>query len=144
MLCKMPEKEAIMSLIRGSHPQFDYIFASTFLGLIAAILLVSSVTAQAFDRIRSEDGFRALVVGKVITGDRGWAKFLPNGSMDGSFNGLKLRGAWIWHDRYLCRNVKLGSQPETGTNCQVVRISGNRLRLTRDRGQGEVVNYTIE
>ncbi len=108
-----------------------------------AVVTASPALAEGFSRITTKAEYIENVVGKNGCNDSGCAKALKNGKMKGKFGALKFRGTWEWRDQYLCRSGKLGDK-DLGTDCQVIEISGNKLRITRNKGEGKSVEYTIQ
>jgi hypothetical protein len=45
-------------------------------------------------------------------------------------------GSWIWEDGHFCRDMDW-SGTEIDYNCQLVEVSGNRIRFTTDQGAGD-------
>ena len=110
--------------------------------LLAALSLPA--LADSFKRIKSEDDFRAMVVGRTITFDGGSSIINADGSTTGKLNDRgDYYGAWQWSGGYYCRNLVIEGS-ETGTNCLKMEISGDTLRFTRDRGKGRVAIGTLQ
>lgn len=111
--------------------------------LAAAIILGSASTADAWQRISTEDQFRAQIVGRTqVIEDTGHITSHPDGRVVGEWQGNNLRGRWEWHDGYWCRNLIIGTR-ETGTNCLLVERQGDQLRATQDRGRGNQIISTL-
>lgn len=115
-------------------------------------LLVCSFVALAFisipalaggmKRIKKEANFNAIVVGKTITAKDTTVVLHPNGKITGKYKADKITGAWNWSKGYYCRNVNVGKK-KLGSNCLVVKHSGDQLLFIRDQGKGEKRTFTI-
>jgi hypothetical protein len=94
--------------------------------------------AQNWQRITTEDQYRASNVGREIVTPEGHRfSSHADGRVTGQWGGQPMVGAWQWHQGFWCRNVRVGNNPETGTDCQLVEMRGNDVRKTRDQGRGE-------
>lgn len=95
-----------------------------------------SASADSFKRIKTEQEFNSIVVGKKLSWGGGTAVVQANGKTTGKLNKQgKYSGNWKFTKGFYCRNLVISGK-ETGTNCQTVEVSGNQLRLTRDQGKG--------
>ena len=100
--------------------------------------------ADSFKRIRKAADFSNQVVGRNLVFEHGTAIIHKNGKTSGKLKrDGKYYGSWVWQNGFYCRNLVIKGK-ETGTNCQKVEISGKQLRLTRDKGEGQVTNLTIK
>lgn len=106
--------------------------------LAVAVLVASASAASAWERITSEDEYRARVVGKTHVNEAGsrWVHH-PDGRITGTWAGKPMVGRWQWHQGFWCRNVRVGNAAETGTDCQMIEIRGNQVRNTRNQGRGD-------
>ncbi len=112
--------------------------------LALGVSLASGTAALAdFEQIRSEKDFRTLVVGKTIESDQSTIVMNADGTFRGkTTDGRKIVGNWAWSGRWWCRNVTVGKQ-NLGQNCQKMEIDGDRLRATRDKGKGVVIDNVL-
>ena len=118
---------------------------------ILAISAIAFVTTSAlpaladnFKRIKSAEEFNALVVGKTLEWDGGTAIVYTNGKTNGKLKKQgKYTGSWVFSKGFYCRNLVI-EKKETGTNCQTVEIDGNKMRLTRDQGKGQVTLISLK
>lgn len=67
---------------------------------------------------------------------------LPDGRITGNAFGRDVTGQWAWRDGYFCRNLFWGSR-EVGPNCQEVKVAGNMVRFTSDRGSGDFADLRL-
>lgn len=115
--------------------------------LILGFSLVGGAASAEFQRIRNEEIFREIVVGKMLMVDdsiyREWLRITADGKMNGVFRKKRFVGAWVWKRKFLCRDGQLGKEPELNTDCQVFEIDGNKLRVTRNKGKGKQLIYTM-
>ncbi len=111
----------------------------------AMVLAATSLPAAAWERITTEEAFLANVAGRTITtADGNTFTSHPDGRVTGQWAGQTMTGRWEWHQGFWCRNVRLGNNPETGTDCQMVELRGDQVRSTRDQGRGEPGVGTME
>ncbi|MDE0968822.1 MAG: dihydrodipicolinate reductase [Octadecabacter sp.] len=93
--------------------------------------------AKAFERISDRDAFVDAVDGKnlriALYGLT--LNVLANGSIAGRAVGWSISGTWIWEDGYFCRDMDW-SGTAIKYNCQLVELSGDRIRFTVDQGDG--------
>ncbi|MGY6411949.1 MAG: hypothetical protein ACXIUV_13115 [Alkalilacustris sp.] len=108
--------------------------------LVAVTGTFSAVPVAAWERISTEDQFRATIADRTLTTTTGNTfSYQGDGRIVGTWSGQPMAGRWEWHQGFFCRNVRLGNGPETGTDCQLLELRGNEVRTTRDQGRGEVV-----
>ena len=112
--------------------------------LIVTLAIPTLASAESWKRIKSEADFRAMAVDRKSTNQNGWVTVKSNGSMTGNIKGQgKLQGRWAWGNGFFCRNAKVG-KTDLGQNCQVVHVSGNQIRFTRDQGKGQASVWTMQ
>ena len=106
--------------------------------VLAAFAASGPVAAQSWQRITEENQFRNIIVGReIVTAEGNRFTSHPDGRITGQWAGQPMVGGWQWHQGFWCRNVRVGNNPETGTDCQIVEIRGNEVRNTRNQGRGE-------
>lgn len=94
-----------------------------------------------FERISTEEQYRAQFVGKKVFRGSEYALSRADGTLDGTFAG-GFKGTWTWVDGFWCRSIT--SPPKiAGDDCQVIEIAGDQVRVTRKRGQGDTTLLTI-
>lgn len=111
--------------------------------LAAAALLTAPVYADSFQRITTKADYLKLVVGNTYCNDGGCWAAQKNGKMTGNFGGEKFRATWKWHKGFGCQAGKLGSR-KLDTDCRVIEVSGDQIRITRGQGKGKQVVYTVK
>jgi hypothetical protein len=109
--------------------------------LTAAALALLPFQALSFERVKTEADYVKLVVGNTYCNDGGCWIAKKNGKMTGKFGKEKFRANWKWHKGFGCRSGKLGKK-DIGTDCQMIEVSGDQLRITRKQGKGKKVVYT--
>lgn len=111
---------------------------------VAGLALIGSAAgAETFKRITKEDQFRSLVVGKKGVSEMGWFIVHADGTTTGNILKKKFSAAWVWKNRMYCRNAVLGKD-QLGTDCQVVKISGDKVQFIRKYGKGPVGVSTLQ
>lgn len=115
----------------------------TAIGIIALAMTVSATPAMAWERISDEDALAERVVGRTLVNEAGSSWVVrANGRIEGNWDGQAMTGIWEWHSGLFCRNVVVGGQ-QSGTDCQVLEVRGDSLRVIRDQGRGETSVVTI-
>lgn len=117
--------------------------AKTIVTTTAFGLLLAGPAAAEFKWIKTENEYRAQVVGKTASNEAGWAINHRDGTVTGKFGKKKFAGKWVWSGRYYCRNGRLGGQ-EIGSDCLKIEVDGNQMRLTRQKGKGEMVLWQLK
>ena len=111
-----------------------------------AVMLVTSASAGGMKRIKKEKDFLALVLGKKLVVNTGWAVIKADGTTNGKFTTGKWVGAWKWSKGYYCSAGHLGGK-ERPTDCFLAKSDGSILQLTSNKGKGKdkrVVDWRIE
>ena len=65
-----------------------------------------------------------------------------DGEINGKALGREVLGTWSWEDGYFCREMVWGTRP-IEYNCQLVEASGNTMRFTTDRGDGNYADFRL-
>ncbi|MDU8943830.1 dihydrodipicolinate reductase [Ovoidimarina sediminis] len=95
-----------------------------------------------FQRVESLDTFLQIINAGNLRRFGITLEVLDNGRIEGSAFGRKVTGAWEWRDGYFCRELFWG-RTELGANCQEVKITGNTVRFTSDRGEGDFADLKV-
>lgn len=95
-----------------------------------------------FAKVENAEDFQTLVSGKVLTRPLIKLKVLPSGAIQGTGARWEVTGNWSWRDGFFCRDLYWGGDP-LGYNCQEVRVKGERIRFTSDRGRGESAVFRL-
>lgn len=113
-------------------------------GLLAsAALIAQPVDAQNLKRIRSEDQFRSIVVGRDLVSGDSSIRVETDGTVSGKVPRGRVKGKWVWGNGMFCRNVVIGNTA-LGQDCQVVRSNGKQVVFLPDQGRGEAnTTFTI-
>lgn len=93
-----------------------------------------------FERIASKEQYLELVAGRVaqMKGSNFSSTAFADGTMKGGGGDRKLSGTWTWEDGFFCREGTIGSDV-LKRDCQIIEISGDTLKVKRNRGEGENV-----
>lgn len=65
-----------------------------------------------------------------------------DGKIQGKGAGRPVMGQWRWQGGFFCRDLYWG-QRDLGPNCQEVRVNGDRIRFTSDRGAGRSAVFRL-
>ncbi|MEM9433722.1 MAG: dihydrodipicolinate reductase [Pseudomonadota bacterium] len=112
---------------------------------LCAICLISALALPAAAepaRIDTRDQFVQTVEGRNLTLFGIRLVVTPDGVIDGRAFGRDVKGQWQWRDGFFCRDLYWGTR-DLGPNCQEVRLNGNKIRFTSDRGTGQYADLTL-
>lgn len=109
--------------------------------LTALAMTTLPLQALGFERIKSEADYVKHIVGNKYCNKTGCWTARKNGKMTGKFGSDRFRANWAWRKGFSCRTGTLGGK-DIGTDCQVVEVSGNQIRVTRQQGKGRKTIYT--
>ena len=71
----------------------------------------------------------------VITG--------ADGTLSGSWDGVRLAGNYEMKDGFFCRTLSAGPGGASPEDCQLFILEGNKIIGTRNRGKGSSFTYTV-
>jgi len=111
--------------------------------LTTLALAATPLYADGFKRITTKAEYIDQVAGKQYCNDSGCWTAKKNGKMTGKFGDLKFSATWKWHKGFGCQAGKLGKR-KLETDCRVIEVSGNKLRVTREQGRGKKVVYATK
>ncbi|GFE66308.1 dihydrodipicolinate reductase [Litoreibacter roseus] len=109
---------------------------------ICVSVIVAPLGAYAFEKVESKSEFVDAVAGKDLTIFAINVSVMPDGQIKGRAYGRPVSGQWQWRDGYFCRSLYWGSR-DLGPNCQEVKLRGNKVRFTSDRGNGRYADLTV-
>lgn len=95
-----------------------------------------------FQRIADEGTFKSIIQQGDLSRFGIRLTVQPNGQITGNAFGRDVTGQWSWRDGYFCRNLFWGAR-EVGPNCQEVKVAGNMVRFTSDRGSGDFADLRL-
>lgn len=108
--------------------------------LLTALLSASGASAENWTRVTTEEVFRATVVGKELCdGGISCITVLANGRQVHEFRRTFPDMIWEWNGAFYCRSLP-GTQVRHA--CSIIEVSGNKVRITTERGQGQRKVYT--
>ncbi|MCT4558604.1 MAG: hypothetical protein N4A61_11175 [Pelagimonas sp.] len=111
---------------------------------LATVAFVGPAHADIYKRIDTAADFNTHIVDKKLVFEHGTARIRADGSTGGRLKKQgKFYGNWIWQSGYYCRNLVIAGE-QTGTDCQLVEVSGNTARFTRNRGGGYTTHIDIK
>jgi len=113
--------------------------------LIVAMLLTGAAvpaSADAFRVVQERDSFLQLVTGRKLTRLGISLDVTRAGQIKGRAFGKPVTGQWRWENGFFCRSLYHGKR-DLGPNCQQVKINGNTLRFTSDRGSGVYADLVL-
>lgn len=112
-----------------------------FTAFCVAVLLAGPAMAE-FAKVNDAETFRALINGKTLTRPLIRLTVSPSGKIDGTGASWEVEGEWRWQNGYFCRDLRWGGT-DLGYNCQEVRVKGNKIRFTSDKGTGDFADFRI-
>ena len=111
--------------------------------LAAFALAMTAVPAAAeFAKVSDGEDFKRIVSGKTLTRPLVRLEVSPSGHISGKGAAWDVSGNWTWQDGYFCRDLNWGGS-DLGYNCQEVRVNGNEIRFTSDRGAGDFADFRL-
>jgi hypothetical protein len=112
---------------------------------VASVLVMvgTAASAQSFKQVKTEKEFREQIVDRKLLGEVGWMRVKSDGKTEGHILNQKFRAAWVWANKMYCRNAVLGKR-DLGTDCQVVKLSGDQVQFIREYGKGDTGQMRIE
>ena len=108
----------------------------------AAVLGLSLPAFADFQKVETRSDFVALVSGKTLTRPLVKLNVAPNGRISGKGATWDVSGNWKWQGGYLCRNLIWGGD-DLGYNCQEIKVHGNTMRITSDKGAGQSADFRL-
>ncbi|MGI1662362.1 dihydrodipicolinate reductase [Palleronia sp. KMU-117] len=111
--------------------------------VLSLMFATTAPAAQEFQTVREQDRFVNLVSGRELTRFGIKLTVTPDGEIRGRAFGRPVSGNWQWSDGYFCRTLFYGDR-DLGPNCQEVKVQGETIRFTSDRGQGIYADLTLE
>ncbi|MEO0566153.1 MAG: dihydrodipicolinate reductase [Pseudomonadota bacterium] len=114
-----------------------------FLILASLAVLAAPAMADGFAKVQDRDGFVELIEDRKLTRFGINLTVTPNGQIKGKAFGRPVTGAWEWNAGYFCRDLFWGKR-ELGGNCQEVKVQGETIRFTSDKGNGRFADLVLE
>lgn len=112
--------------------------------LFAAVLLLTPLSAHAYERVSDKGVFLALITGKSLS-NRLYGVTLqvsPEGEISGTAMGTEVVGNWRWDAGFFCRQMAWGDRA-IPYNCQLVEARDNEMRFTSDQGAGDSASFKL-
>ncbi|MGR1581118.1 dihydrodipicolinate reductase [Thalassobius sp. S69A] len=114
---------------------------SAFL-LMIFLALPRPLLAEGLVPITDRARFLSLIEGRELRRAGIRLTVLADGRITGRALGRPVSGGWQWQGQYFCRDMQWGDTP-VGYNCQTVRLRGDVLRFTSDRGRGDFADLKL-
>ena len=107
-----------------------------------AIAAAAPTHALSFETVKSRAQFVEIVQNKDLrlTGIK--VNVLSSGQIKGRAYGVGVRGNWQWQNGFFCRSLYWGKR-DLGPNCQEVKVHGDTIRFTSDKGAGQFADLAI-
>lgn len=116
----------------------------TVAAIVIGLALPKTAEAQQFRTVSDRAEFLQLIAGKTLN-IRLYNLSLnvrPDGAITGGAMGWDVTGSWSWQDGFFCRQMDWGGDA-IPYNCQLVEVSGNKMRFTTDRGAGDSAVFGV-
>lgn len=109
---------------------------------VLTVALPSIAASETLHPITDRASFLALIEGREL-----WRMGIrlvvhTDGRIEGRALGRPVTGSWQWEDQHFCRAMQWGDR-KLDYNCQTVRLKGDALRFTSDRGQGDYADLKL-
>ncbi|NNE53435.1 MAG: dihydrodipicolinate reductase [Sulfitobacter sp.] len=111
--------------------------------ITAAALALATPALAEFQQVKDRSEFVALMSGKTLSRPFVKLQVSPDGRISGRGAAWDVSGQWQWKGGYLCRTLEWGGD-DLGYNCQEVKVSGNKVRITSDRGAGQSADFRLQ
>ena len=110
-----------------------------------APLSVPPATAQGYETVQTREAFLAAVEGRELSI---WLlgvqlRVHADGTISGEARNDPVTGTWSWENGEFCREMAWGDMAIEPA-CQLVEVSGTRIRFTLDGGTGDNATFTIQ
>lgn len=106
-------------------------------------LLAFPAHADGFAKVADRGKFVSLIDGRELTRMGIKLRVTPDGQIKGRAMGYDVTGSWSWNGGYFCRDLYWGGD-DLGANCQEVKVRGDRLRFTSDKGTGDSAELRLK
>ncbi|MFD1509188.1 dihydrodipicolinate reductase [Lacimonas salitolerans] len=114
------------------------------ISICIGLLLAVPAWAEEFQTVRDRGTFLSIVQDRNLNipfwGIR--LEVQPDGRIRGEALGRPVSGMWQWQGDYFCRDLMWGER-DLGANCQEVKVQGQTVRFTSDRGEGRFADLTL-
>ena len=103
---------------------------------------MSNTGAAEVQRISTMEQFQPLLDRRWDFGGGNYMSLRSNGTFKGDF-GRAIAGTWAFTDGYWCRTLTQGAGSAPASDCQLVQGDGQTFTITRDKGKGKSVGFTL-
>ena len=110
--------------------------------ICAAMIGIAAPAFAEFSQVTSRSEFVSLVNGKTLTRPLVKIRLASNGTISGTGASWEVTGKWQWKGNYLCRSLEWGGD-DLGYNCQEIKVNGNKMRITSDKGTGDSADFRL-
>ena len=110
--------------------------------IIAILVGFSKPVFADFSVITDESHFFSVVEGKNLQRVFIKLNISLGGQISGSAVTQPVKGVWLWKEGYFCRSLFWGNR-DLGYNCQEVSVSGDIIRFTADKGEGDYADFVL-
>ena len=112
----------------------------TIIALASA--LVATPALAEFTKVDEQAEFVSLVQGKKLKRPFVNLQVSADGDISGRGAAWDVEGNWTWKDGFFCRDLYWGGDA-LGYNCLEEKATGDRIRFTSDRGQGDSAEFRL-
>ncbi len=111
------------------------------LSAVAALALAGPAWAE-LQPVRDKSKFMQIVQGKTLSRPFVTLQVSGNGQISGKGATRPVTGSWRWDGGFFCRDLNWGDRA-LGYNCQEVRVNGDTIRFTSDKGAGDSADFRL-
>ncbi len=105
-------------------------------------MLLPVAAFAELSKIETRNEFVQAINGKHLTLFAIKLNVTPEGQIAGRAYGRDVTGKWQWQNGFFCRDLYWG-QTDLGPNCQEVRVDGDTIRFTSDKGAGRYADLQL-
>lgn len=110
--------------------------------LTCVLCFSGSAAVAEFAKVSDQSEFLRYVSGKTLTRPLVKLQVTQDGRIEGKGARWPVSGEWTWRNGFFCRGLEWGGD-DLGYNCQEVRVKGDRIRFTSDKGTGPSADFRL-
>lgn len=108
----------------------------------ATAIFAGTAAMAEFSKVDDQEEFIALVKGKELKRPFVNLEVREGGEISGYGAAWPVTGKWTWREGYFCRDLFWAGDP-LGYNCQEVQATGDRIKFTSDKGEGDSAEFRL-
>jgi len=106
-------------------------------------IMMACVATPDYELISTKEEYLTKVVGRTVRLGDGSSITNADGTMTGNAGGRAINGIWTWEEGLFCREGKIGNDT-LERDCQRMEIAGEKIRVTRNYGEGSQSVFSLK